>query len=83
MKCIIVFALVFVASAMAQGPIGHGPEGHQGPHYDDGPAHYQYGYNVKDPKHGVDYGHHENRDGALTKGTYFVALPDGRLQTVD
>ena len=32
---------------------------------------------------GVNFGHHESRDGHGTKGSYHVLLPDGRLQTVN
>ena len=29
-----------------------------------------------------EFGHQETRDGADTKGSYYVQLPDGRLQQV-
>ncbi|XP_069976021.1 pro-resilin-like [Penaeus vannamei] len=46
-----------------------------------GPARYDFNYEVKDYS-GNDFGHQEARDGYDTQGTYFVQLPDGRLQTV-
>lgn len=45
-------------------------------------AKYQFGYQVRDPKHGTFFGHAEARDGHHTKGHYHVLLPDGRLQNV-
>ncbi|XP_037793908.1 pro-resilin-like [Penaeus monodon] len=46
-----------------------------------GPAQYNFNYVVKD-NIGNDFGHQENRDGYDTQGTFFVQLPDGRLQIV-
>ena len=46
------------------------------------PPAYAYDYAVKDDYSGVDFGHNENRDGYATSGSYYVALPDGRLQKV-
>ena len=46
------------------------------------PAKYAFDYAVKDEYSGNDYGHQETRDGYDTKGSYFVALPDGRVQKV-
>ncbi|XP_042234936.1 cuticle protein 7-like [Homarus americanus] len=43
---------------------------------------YSFRYGVKDDYAGADYGQDETSDGHLVKGSYFVALPDGRLQTV-
>ena len=46
------------------------------------PALYDYNYAVHDGYHGTSFGHIEDREGYTTKGQYFVALPDGRVQTV-
>jgi hypothetical protein len=83
MKFIIGFALAFatLASAMPQGGPGIG-HGHGPVHYDEGPALYRYEYAVKDDYSHANYGHGEHRDGHITEGSYFVSLPDGRLQTV-
>ncbi|CAB0036658.1 unnamed protein product [Trichogramma brassicae] len=54
--------------------------------YDDGsngPAKYEFEYTVNDPPSGNDFGHKEMRDGDLTRGVYFVLLPDGRRQMVE
>ncbi len=47
------------------------------------PAHYDFGYKVKDDYYYVDFGHNENRNGHNTKGQYNVVLPDGRRQVVN
>nr|XP_045617846.1 cuticle protein 21-like [Procambarus clarkii] len=45
-------------------------------------AQYNFNYAVKHEDSGNDFGHQETRDGDDTKGSYYVQLPDGRLQTV-
>merc|ERR1712243_41017 len=52
------------------------------PSYADVPAVYTWEYAVKDDYTSNDFGAKESRDGYLTNGKYYVALPDGRLQTV-
>nr|XP_027233713.1 pro-resilin-like [Penaeus vannamei] len=47
-----------------------------------GPAKYDFNYSVNDPPSGNDFGHQEARDGPNTQGSYYVLLPDGRLQRV-
>lgn len=44
-------------------------------------ANYDWEYAVND-KHYVDFGHKESRHGYAATGKYYVALPDGRFQTV-
>ena len=46
------------------------------------PAQYGFNYAVADDYSENNYGHEENRDGYDTKGSYFVNLPDGRVQKV-
>nr|XP_027206651.1 cuticle protein 19.8-like [Penaeus vannamei] len=46
-----------------------------------GPAQYDFNYAVQD-NIGNDFGHQEGRNGYDTQGTYYVQLPDGRLQRV-
>ncbi|XP_037791699.1 cuticle protein 19.8-like [Penaeus monodon] len=43
--------------------------------------HYNFNYAVNDA-FGNDFGHQEGRDGYNTQGSYYVQLPDGRLQRV-
>ncbi|XP_066948245.1 cuticle protein 7-like [Macrobrachium rosenbergii] len=45
-------------------------------------AKYDFDWAVKDEYSGNDFGHQESRDGDHTQGSYYVQLPDGRLQTV-
>nr|XP_027225880.1 cuticle protein 7-like [Penaeus vannamei] len=46
------------------------------------PAKYDFNYAVNDPPSANDFGHQEARDGDNTQGSYYVLLPDGRLQKV-
>ncbi|XP_063884607.1 cuticle protein 21-like [Scylla paramamosain] len=46
------------------------------------PPKYDFSWNVKDDYSSNDYGHQETRDGYNTQGSYYVQLPDGRLQEV-
>ncbi|XP_047478941.1 pro-resilin-like [Penaeus chinensis] len=46
------------------------------------PAKYDFEWAVKDDDSGNDFGHQESRDGDDTQGSYYVQLPDGRLQKV-
>jgi len=55
---------------------------YQEPEYAYTDATYTYEYAVKDDYTSNDFGAKESREGALTNGKYYVALPDGRLQTV-
>nr|XP_053648478.1 pro-resilin-like [Cherax quadricarinatus] len=50
--------------------------------YESSEAKYDFSYAVKDDSSGNHFGHQENRDNDNTKGSYYVQLPDGRLQTV-
>ena len=46
------------------------------------PKPYQFDYGVRDDYSGANYGHQEASDGNAVQGSYQVALPDGRIQTV-
>lgn len=48
-----------------------------------GPAKYEFSYEVDDAETGTKFGHSEQRDGDLTTGEYNVVLPDGRKQVVE
>ena len=43
---------------------------------------YNFAYTVKDDPSYNNFGHQESSDGNVVTGSYFVLLPDGRLQTV-
>merc|ERR1712106_1279393 len=46
------------------------------------PALYAFNYGVSDDYSGASFQQSETRDGYATSGSYTVALPDGRIQTV-
>merc|ERR1712088_1160466 len=46
------------------------------------PPVYAYEYGVNDGYSGANFQQQETRDGYTTSGSYTVALPDGRVQTV-
>merc|ERR1712088_84058 len=46
------------------------------------PPVYAYEYGVNDDYSGANFQQQETRDGYTTSGSYTVALPDGRVQTV-
>ncbi|XP_037802381.1 pro-resilin-like [Penaeus monodon] len=50
--------------------------------YESGEARYNFQWAVDHDDSGNNYGHQEARDGEDTQGSYYVHLPDGRLQTV-
>ncbi|XP_037800658.1 cuticle protein 7-like [Penaeus monodon] len=77
-KAVVALALVAVAApAPSQPAYGYAPQ----PAYEV-PAKYDFNYAVKDDYSGNDFGHQEARDGYDTQGSYYVLLPDGRLQKV-
>ncbi|KAK8731377.1 hypothetical protein OTU49_007575, partial [Cherax quadricarinatus] len=51
--------------------------------YKEEPKPYAFDYGVQDSYTGANFGHSENSDGKAVKGSYTVALPDGRIQTVN
>nr|CAD7260228.1 unnamed protein product [Timema shepardi] len=46
-------------------------------------ANYEFSYQVLDGPSGNEFGHQESRTGEVTRGSYHVLLPDGRLQVVE
>ncbi|XP_047471410.1 cuticle protein 21-like [Penaeus chinensis] len=78
-KFIIIGALVAVALARPDQPPAYGYAATT-PAF--APAKYDFNYAVKDEYSGNDFDHQEARDGDNTQGSYYVQLPDGRLQKV-
>merc|ERR1739844_507205 len=74
MKVLFVSVFLFVSVAMAR------PDAPPPAEY--GPAAYSYTWAVKDDYTSNNYGQNEDRNGATITGSYYVALPDGRLQKV-
>ena len=83
-------ALVAVAVALPAGPPAYGapapyhaPAPHHAPaHYDESPKPYAFQYGVADSYSGAQFNAQETADGKAVSGSYSVALPDGRIQTV-
>ncbi|XP_068209738.1 pro-resilin-like isoform X2 [Palaemon carinicauda] len=50
--------------------------------FESGEAKYNFNWAVNHAPSRNDFGHQEARDGEDTRGSYFVQLPDGRLQKV-
>ncbi|XP_068242784.1 cuticle protein 7-like [Palaemon carinicauda] len=61
------------------------PPPHYGPvpHYKEPARPYSYAYSVDDDYKNLHFGADETSDGNNVKGSYQVALPDGRTQNVD
>jgi len=79
---VLLSLTVVVCSALARPdapPAGYAPAA---PAYPDEPPKYTYSYSVQDDYTSNNYGANEDRDGYATSGSYYVALPDGRLQKV-
>lgn len=71
--------VIFVIGAvLADNP----PSSYQQEQYPDTPAQYNFQWQVKDDYSQNDFGQQEERDGDNTSGSYYVQLPDGRLQKV-
>merc|ERR1712086_229063 len=88
-------ALVAVAVALPAGPPApygapapyHSPApyhapAHPAPVYDESPKPYAFQYGVADDYSGAKFNAQETADGKAVSGSYSVALPDGRIQTV-
>nr|XP_027218557.1 pro-resilin-like [Penaeus vannamei] len=50
--------------------------------YESTEAKYDFNWAVSDDSSSNEFGHQEARDGDHTQGSYYVHLPDGRLQKV-
>merc|ERR1719336_1040895 len=82
MKVFALLAFAAVAAADNAPRYGYAPApAYREPSYDE-PAVYAYNYAVADDYSGANFQAGENRDGYATSGSYSVALPDGRTQTV-
>merc|ERR1712183_875087 len=80
MQALLVSALVAVAAGAPAGPLVAAP-GYAAPDLAEPPV-YAYNYGVNDDYSGANFQQSETRDGYATSGSYTVALPDGRIQTV-
>merc|ERR1712106_301668 len=80
MKVFIIAALAACAAAAPQGYAVAHPAADIGDLAE--PALYAFNYGVSDDYSGNSFTQQEQRDGYATSGSYTVALPDGRIQTV-
>ena len=76
----IVAAFVAVAAGAPTGPLVAAPA-YAAQDLAEPPV-YTYQYGVSDDYSGANFQQSESRDGYTTSGSYSVALPDGRTQTV-
>ncbi|XP_043225313.1 cuticle protein 7-like [Amphibalanus amphitrite] len=93
MKVFIVAAVLAVAAAApapdtpvykpAPAPYKPAPAPYKPePQYKDEPRPYAFDYAVNDKYFGTNFAQNEKSDGHNAQGSYTVALPDGRIQTV-
>ena len=82
-------ALVAVAIAAPQHPAPYhapapvyAPAPHPAKYVDEAPKPYAFQYGVADDYSGAKFNAQETADGKAVTGSYQVALPDGRIQTV-
>merc|ERR1739849_73894 len=74
-----ILALVSAAAAFPAGP----PAPYHAPApYKEEPKPYAFQYGVADDYSGANFNAQETADGKAVTGSYQVALPDGRIQTV-
>merc|ERR1712038_1261011 len=67
---------------MGYAPAPYHPAPHKAPAYDEAPKPYAFQYGVADDYSGAKFNAQETADGKNVIGSYQVALPDGRIQTV-
>jgi len=77
-----VLLLTLLASAALADNPPPPPSYNPQPSYADVPAQYTFEWQVKDDYASLDFGQQEQRQDANAEGSYYVALPDGRLQKV-
>ncbi|XP_045105988.1 pro-resilin-like isoform X5 [Portunus trituberculatus] len=84
-KIAILLALVAVVAADSDEFRGYGVPRRSSESfesYESSEAQYNFQWAVDHDPSSNEYGHQEARDGDNTKGSYYVELPDGRVQNV-
>ncbi|XP_064122623.1 pro-resilin-like [Macrobrachium nipponense] len=83
-KVILVFlGLAALVAADSRESFEYAPRrGSSEESYESSEAHYSFNWAVDHDPSSNEFGHQETRDGDDTQGSYYVELPDGRLQTV-
>ncbi|XP_071541397.1 uncharacterized protein [Panulirus ornatus] len=83
-KVLILLAVAAVATADSREFYAYAaPHSSSEESYESSEAQYNFNWAVQHGPSGNDFGHQEARDGDDTQGSYYVQLPDGRLQTVN
>ncbi|XP_068209953.1 pro-resilin-like isoform X2 [Palaemon carinicauda] len=84
----MIFQVIFVLGLAAMVAAGsfesfeYARRGSSEESYESGEARYNFNWAVDHDPSSNEFGHQETRDGDDTQGSYYVQLPDGRLQTV-
>ncbi|XP_071547098.1 pupal cuticle protein Edg-84A-like [Panulirus ornatus] len=79
----LVLSVLALAWAGPQGAYNYRTPPGLGQGYGFAPAQYSFQWDVDHPPSGNFYGHQEHRDGDVTRGSYYVLLPDTRLMRVE
>ena len=87
MQAFVIVAIIVTALAATLNHVESSPQGYEAvpalaPLIENSSP-YQFQWEVAYAEGNNYYGHGERRDGALTSGSYFILLPDGRRQRVD
>jgi len=87
-QAIMKFLISALLLAAVVGVVLAAPQRRRGSSYDQNSDElfetpkYEFQWGVKDDASGNMYNHMESRDDDVTRGAYYVALPDGRVQKV-
>ncbi|XP_068209962.1 pro-resilin-like [Palaemon carinicauda] len=81
-KVIFVLGLAAMVAAGSFESYEYSRRGSSEESYESGEARYNFNWAVDHDPSSNEFGHQETRDGDDTQGSYYVQLPDGRLQTV-
>ncbi|XP_063888680.1 cuticle protein 7-like [Scylla paramamosain] len=82
-KIVILLGLVAMAAADSDEFRGYrAPRASSEESYESSEAKYNFQWAVDHDPSSNEFGHQEARDGDNTQGSYYVQLPDGRLQQV-
>ncbi|XP_045617292.2 pro-resilin-like [Procambarus clarkii] len=83
-QILMVLGMAALSAADSRERFSYGPpRPYSAESFESSEAQYNFNYAVKHEDSGNDFGHQETRNGDDTKGSYYVQLPDGRLQTVN
>ncbi|XP_064077138.1 pro-resilin-like [Macrobrachium nipponense] len=80
---LVVLGLAALVAADSRESFEYAPRrGSSEESYESSEAKYSFNWAVDHDPSSNEFGHQETRDGDDTQGSYYVELPDGRLQTV-